>query len=116
MNKSKVLLEKITISLQKDKALNIKSINLLNRSSVADYMIIASGNSSRQVSSMANNLIVRLKEDGFKSRKPEGLSNSDWVLIDAYDIIVHLFRPEVREFYQLEKMWQTPIIKNKNFK
>ena len=95
-------------TLEKDKALEINSIDLINRSSIADYMIIASGTSSRHVSSMSNNLIKKLKDYGIKAKKPEGLTNSDWVLIDVNDIIVHLFRPEVREFYKLDKMWEMP--------
>tara|TARA_Y100000589_G_C26971379_1_gene554718 strand:- start:337 stop:711 length:375 start_codon:yes stop_codon:yes gene_type:complete len=95
-------------SLEDNKALDIKTIDLNERSSIADFMIIASGNSSRQVSSMANNLIKKFKDEGISTRKPEGITNSDWVLIDAYDIIIHLFRPEVREFYALEKMWEIP--------
>ncbi len=107
---SKKLSQLIIESLENDKAINIKTINLLNRSSLADYMIVASGSSTRQVGSMSQNLIKKLKNNGIKSRKPEGLSNSDWVLIDANEIIVHLFRPEVREFYKLEQMWEIPIL------
>ena len=95
-------------SLEDDKAFNIKTINLKDRSSIADFMVIASGNSSRQVSSMANNLIKKFKNEGILTRKPEGITNSDCDLIDVYDIIIHLFRPEVREFYALEKMWEIP--------
>ena len=112
ISNSKETMKLILKSLDSDKALDIKSINLKNRSSFADYMIIASGNSSRQVSSMSNNLIKKLKEYNIKTRKPEGLINSDWVLIDANDIIIHLFRPEVRDFYKLEKMWDTPKLDN----
>ena len=71
-------------------------------------MIIASGSSSRHVASMSNNLIKKLKDCGIKAKKPEGLINSDWVVVDVNDIIVHLFRPEVREFYKLDKMWEIP--------
>ena len=99
-------------STDDDKAFDVKSIDLLQRSSIADFMIIASGTSSKQVSSMANNLRQRLKDYGIKPRKPEGLINSDWVLIDAFDIVIHLFRPEVREFYRLEKMWEIPNLQN----
>ena len=103
-------------SLEDNKALDIKTIDLNERSSIADFMIIASGNSSRQVSSMANNLIKKFKDEGISTRKPEGITNSDWVLIDAYDIIIHLFRPEVREFYALEKMWEIPKSTNSEIK
>ena len=103
-------------TLEDDKAIDIKAIDLKDRSSIADFMIIASGNSSRQVSSMANNLIKKFKDKGISTRKPEGITNSDWVLIDAYDIIIHLFRPEVREFYALEKMWEIPKSTNSKIK
>ena len=103
-------------SLEDDKAIDIKTIDLKDRSSIADFMVIASGNSSRQVSSMANNLIKKFKIQGVSTRKPEGITNSDWVLIDAYDIIIHLFRPEVREFYALEKMWEIPKSTNSEIK
>ena len=109
---TKKLLKLILKSLDDDKAFDVKSINLLQRSSIADFMVIASGTSSKQVSSMAQNLIKRLKDSGIKTRKPEGLINSDWVLIDAIDIVIHLFRPEVREFYRLEKMWEIPSLQN----
>ena len=115
-NNSTITIKKLLFltcsSLEDDKAINIKTINLKDRSSIADFMIIASGNSSRQVSSMANNLIKKFKNEGISTRKPEGITNSDWVLIDAYDIIIHLFRPEVRDFYALEKMWEIPKSKS----
>ncbi len=109
---TKKILKLILKSLGDDKAFDVKSIDLLQRSSIADFMIIASGTSSKQISSMANNLRQRLKDYGIKTRKPEGLINSDWVLIDAFDIVIHLFRPEVREFYRLEKMWEIPNLQN----
>ncbi len=112
----KKLLSLTCSSLEDDKAIDIKTINLKDRSSIADFMVIASGNSSRQVSSMAINLIKKLKNEGISTRRPEGISNSDWVLIDAYDIIIHLFRPEVREFYALEKMWEIPKSTNSEIK
>ena len=112
INNTKKLLKLILKSLGDDKAFDVKSIDLLQRSSIADFMIIASGTSSKQVSSMANNLRKRLKDYGIKTRKPEGLINSDWVLIDAFDIVIHLFRPEVRKFYRLEKMWEIPNLAN----
>ena len=112
IHNTKKLLKLILKSLGDDKAFDVKSIDLLQRSSIADFMIIASGASSKQVSSMANNLRKRLKDYGIKTRTPEGLINSDWVLIDAFDIVIHLFRPEVREFYRLEKMWEIPNLQN----
>ena len=109
---TKKILKLILKSLDNDKAFNVKSIDLFNRSSIADFMVIASGTSSKQVSSMAQNLIKRLKDSGISTRKPEGLVNSDWVLIDVNDIVIHLFRPEVRDFYRLEKMWEIPNLHN----
>lgn len=88
-----------------DKAMDIVVIDLKEQSGLADYMIIASGTSSRHVSSMATKLKDRLSARGIKGIAIEGLSQSDWVAIDAGDIIVHLFRPEVRDFYNIEKMW-----------
>jgi len=99
-------LERLAIqSLQDDKALDIVSIDLAGKSSIADNMIVASGTSARQVSAMAEHLVEKIKKTGIKSVRVEGKSNADWVLIDAGDIVVHLFRPEVREFYNIEKMW-----------
>jgi|TARA_Y100000813_G_scaffold166885_1_gene128492 ribosome-associated protein len=115
-NNSKKLLHLILESLENDKAVNIKSINLLDRSSIADYMVIASGSSTRQVNSMSQNLVKNLKNKGISARKPEGLANSDWVLIDVNEIIIHIFRPEVREFYKLEQMWEIPILKENKSK
>ena len=114
MDKSLDLKNKIIKKLDSNKALDIVTIDLEGKSSIADYMIIASGTSSRHVSSMSNNLIKKLKDYGIKAKKPEGLTNSDWVLIDVNDIIVHLFRPEVREFYKLDKMWEMPNSKKSN--
>ncbi len=92
-------------SLDDDQALDIVSIPLAGKSSIADHMVIASGRSTRQVASMAGKLADRLKQDHGKLVRIEGLPTADWVLIDADDIIVHLFRPEVRSFYNLERMW-----------
>ena len=102
---SKNLLKLTLDALEDDKAIDIMSINLEGRSSIADYMIVASGNSAKQVTSMADNLVKKYKEIGLLTPSPEGMSNGDWVLIDAKDILIHLFRPEVRDFYSLEKMW-----------
>ena len=102
---SKNLLKLTLDALEDDKAIDIMSINLEGRSSIADYMIVASGSSAKQVTSMADNLVKKYKEIGLRTPSPEGMSNGDWVLIDAKDILIHLFRPEVRDFYSLEKMW-----------
>ena len=102
---SEVLLERILSSLDDDKAEDVVSIDLRGRSSVADYMVICSGRSSRQVAAISEKLADRLKQEMRISVRMEGKETGDWVLIDAGDVIVHVFRPEVREFYQLEKMW-----------
>ena len=91
-------------SLDDDQAQEIVSISLEGKSNIADYMIVASGRSSRQVASMAQKLAERIKKSG-RNARIEGLPSADWVLIDAEDVIVHLFRPEVRSFYNLERMW-----------
>jgi ribosome-associated protein len=92
-------------SLDDDKALDVVSIPLGGKSNIADYMVIASGRSTRQVASMAQKLAERIKRDLSRNVRIEGLPVADWVLIDADDVIVHLFRPEVRSFYNLERMW-----------
>ena len=102
---SKQLLMVTLESLDNDKGIDIVSIDLIGRSSIADYMVVVSGNTVRQVTAMANNLIKKYKEMGLRLPSPEGMSNGDWVLIDAKDILIHIFRPEVRDFYSLEKMW-----------
>ncbi len=92
-------------SLDDDQAQDVISIPLDGKSSIADFMVIASGRSTRQVATMAQKLAERVKAAGFGSSKIEGLPAADWVLIDTGDVIVHLFRPEVRSFYNLERMW-----------
>lgn len=92
-------------SLDDDKALDVTCIDLTGKSPVTDVMIIASGRSNRHVSAMAEHLLRQLKEAGYGRAKVEGMPACDWVLIDAGDVVVHLFRPEVRAFYNLEKMW-----------
>jgi ribosome-associated protein len=92
-------------SLDDDQAVEVISIPLAGKSSIADHMVIASGRSTRQVASMATKLAQKIKEDRKQIVRIEGLPTADWVLIDADDVIVHLFRPEVRSFYNLERMW-----------
>ena len=92
-------------SLDDDQAVEVVTIPLEGKSSIADHMVIASGRSTRQVASMANKLADRIKQDFGRIVRIEGLAAADWVLIDADDVIVHLFRPEVRNFYNLERMW-----------
>ncbi len=99
------MLAAVLASVDDDKAEDIVQIDLRGRSDVADYMVICSGRSSRQVASISEKLADRLKEQFHLSAKMEGKETGDWVLIDAGDVIVHVFRPEVREFYDLEKMW-----------
>ena len=105
---SEILLEHILNSLNDDKAEDIVQIDLRGKTSIADYMVICSGRSSRQVGAISEHLADSLKQDLGRLTKLEGKDQGDWVLIDAGDIIVHVFRPEVREFYQLEKMWLNP--------
>jgi len=99
------LLGLVLNSLNSDKALDVVPIDLAGKSEMADHMVIASGRSSRQVVAMAEKLADRVKADMGRPCRMEGKDQGDWVLIDCGDIVVHIFRPEVREFYQLEKMW-----------
>lgn len=99
------LLGRILSSLEDDKAEDIVTIDLRGRSAMADHMVIASGRNARQVASIAEKLVDRLKHEAGRAARIEGKETGDWVLIDTDDVIVHVFRPEVREFYQLEKMW-----------
>ncbi|WP_109807870.1 ribosome silencing factor [Sphingosinithalassobacter portus] len=92
-------------SLDDDQAVETVSIPLAGKSSIADYMVVASGKSTRQVASMATKLAEKIKAEFGRTARVEGLPTADWVLIDAGDVIVHLFRPEVRSFYNLERMW-----------
>ncbi|WP_416200293.1 ribosome silencing factor [Tabrizicola sp.] len=103
--RSEDVLALVLKSVDDDKAEEIVQIDLRGRSDVADYMVICSGRSSRQVASISEKLADRLKQDLRISVRMEGKETGDWVLIDAGDVIVHVFRPEVRDFYQLEKMW-----------
>ena len=97
-------------SLEDDKADDIVVIELADKSSIADFMVIASGRSARQVGAMAEHLREKLKAEGIHGIAAEGLERCDWVLIDGGDVIVHLFRPEVRSFYNLEKMWGANLV------
>ena len=92
-------------SLDDDAAQEVVSIPLVGKSSIADHMVIATGRTTRQVAAMAQKLAERLKHGGFGNPRIEGLPAADWVLVDAGDVVVHLFRPEVRSFYNLERMW-----------
>jgi ribosome-associated protein len=97
--------EMILTRLDEDKAQDIVMIDLKDKSSVADIMIVASGRSHRHVGALADHLLRALKEAGHGKARVEGLPHCDWVLIDAGDVIIHLFRPEVRSFYNIEKIW-----------
>lgn len=102
---SETLLATILSSLDSDKGEDVVQIDLRGRSAFGDYMVVASGRSSRQVAAMSEKLADKLKQTFGLSVRIEGKDTGDWVLIDTGDVVVHLFRPEVREFYQLEKMW-----------
>ena len=100
-------LQRVLSSLDDSKAEDVVTIDLRGRSPLADYMVIASGGSQRHVSALADHLLYAMKDCNKGQTRVEGLSECDWVLIDLGDVIVHLFRPETREFYNLEKMWNT---------
>ena len=105
--------ENIEKILDNNKAQNITSINLKNKTYIADYMIIASGTSSRHIQALSEILVAELKVLGLNNCRIEGRESSDWKLVDTQDIIVHIFHPEKREFYDLEKMWSEVIPKEK---
>ena len=100
-------------TLDTNKALDIVSIDLADKSSIADYMIIASGTSSRHIQSLSEQVLEKFKSNGINNCKIEGKDSSDWKLIDGMDVIVHIFIPEKRKFYELEKMWSELIPKEK---
>ena len=99
------LRKKIENILEDNKAIEIKTIDLKNKTQIADYMIIASGNSSKHIQSLSEILLNQLKKEGIEKCRIEGKESNEWKLIDAIDIIVHIFHPEKRKFYDLEKMW-----------
>ncbi|QEE45695.1 ribosome silencing factor [Rhizobium sp. WL3] len=106
-------LELVLASLEDSKAEDIVSIDIAGKSALGDYMVVVSGRSNRHVSAISEHLISDLKDEGMGSARVEGLENGDWVLIDTGDIIVHVFRPEIREVYNLERMWATPDIEDR---
>ena len=113
MEKNIDLKDLILKTLDSNKALDIISIDLKNKSSMADYMIIASGTSSRHIQALSEMVLEKLKTNGIKSSKIEGKESSDWKLVDGIDLIVHIFHPDKRKFYELEKIWSEIIPKEK---
>ena len=113
MDKTSDLKEIIISTLDINKAEDIITINLKDKSSMADYMIIASGTSSRHIQSLSEQVLEKFKNNGFKDSKIEGKESGEWKLVDGIDLIVHIFHPEKRKFYELEKIWSELIPKEK---
>ena len=109
----KKMKDEIEQMLNDNKAIDIVSINLKNKTSIADFMIVASGNSSRHIQALSEILVDELKKKGIDNCRLEGKNSNDWKLIDAIDIIIHIFHPEKRKFYDLEKMWSELIPKER---
>lgn len=101
-------LELVLASLEDSKAEDIVTINIAGKSALGDYMVVVSGRSSRHVMAISDHLISDMKDEGYNNARIEGQETGDWVLIDMGDIIIHVFRPEIREFYNIEKMWAAP--------
>ena len=101
-------LQLVVTSLEDSKAEDIVTIDIAGKSALGDYMVVVSGRSNRHVTAIADHLISDLKDEGYGNARVEGLETGDWVLIDSGDIIIHVFRPEIREFYNIEKMWAAP--------
>ena len=113
MDKISDLKQIVVKTLDNNKAQNIVSIDLKDKSSMADYMIIASGTSSRHIQALSEQVLEMLKDNGIKNSKIEGIDSNEWKLVDGIDIIVHIFHPEKRKFYELEKIWSELIPKEK---
>ena len=113
MDKISDLKKIILKTLDSNKALDVVSINLANKSSIADYMIIASGTSSRHIQALSEQVLEKFKNNGVKNCKIEGKESNDWKLVDGLDVIVHIFNPEKRKFYELKKIWSQLIPKEK---
>ena len=113
MEKISDLKQIVIKTLDINKAQDIVSIDLKDKSSMADYMIIASGNSSRHIQSLSEQVLEKLKDNGVKDSKIEGKDSNEWKLVDGIDLIIHIFHPEKRKFYELEKMWSELIPKEK---
>ena len=113
MDKNKDLKKIILDDLDSNKALDIISIDLKNKSSMADYMIIASGTSSRHIQALSEQVLEKLRSNGVKNSRIEGKESLDWKLVDGIDLIVHIFHPDKRKFYEIEKIWSELIPKEK---
>ena len=113
MDKISDLKKIILNTLDSNKALDVVSIDLANKSSMADYMIIASGTSSRHIQALSEQVLEKFKNNGIKNCKIEGKESNDWKLVDGMDVIVHIFNPEKRKFYEIEKIWSELIPKEK---
>ena len=113
MDKISDLKQIVINTLDINKAQDIVSIDLKHKSSMADYMIIASGTSSRHIQSLSEQVLEKLKDSGIKDSRIEGKDSNEWKLVDGIDLIIHIFHPEKREFYELEKMWSELIPKEK---
>ena len=113
MDKISDLKQIVIKTLDSNKAQDIVSIDLKDKSSMADYMIIASGNSSRHIQSLSEQVLEKLKDNGIKNSKIEGKDSNEWKLVDGIDLIIHIFHPEKRKFYELEKIWSELIPKEK---
>ena len=113
MDKTSDLKQIVINTLDANKAQDIISIDLKDKSSMADFMIVASGNSSRHIQALSEQVLEKLKENGVKNSKIEGKDSNEWKLVDGIDLIVHIFHPEKRKFYELEKMWSELIPKEK---
>ena len=113
MDKILKLKKVIEKTLDDNKAIDITSIDLRNKSSMADFMIIASGTSSRHIQALSEQVLKKLKDNGIKDSKIEGKESNEWKLVDGIDLIVHIFHPEKRKFYELEKIWSELIPKEK---
>ena len=113
MDKISDLKEIVITTLDLNKAEDIVTIDLKDKSSMADYMIIASGTSSRHIQSLSEQVLEKLKDNGIKDSKIEGKESGEWKLVDGIDLIVHIFHPEKRKFYDLEKMWSEKITKDR---
>ncbi|MBW8638615.1 ribosome silencing factor [Hoeflea sp. WL0058] len=103
-------LKLVLASLEESKSEDVVSIDITGKSALGDYMVVASGRSSRHVTAICDHLLRDMKSAGYGNLRVEGLSTGDWVLIDTGDIIIHVFRPEIREFYNIEKLWMAPDI------